>query len=85
MWNEEILGALELSRPGTSWLEDLSEIEEEDEEVPTEKESGSRRQVSAAGGDGDGECAFGVGAGVIRKKPRAIRSSAYRVLAADPR
>ncbi len=95
VWNEEILQALELSRPGTSWLEDLSEIGEEgdEEEAPNGKESGSRRQVGAAAGEGggegegegEGEGVLGVGAGAIRKKPRAIRSSAYRVLATDPR
>ena len=89
VWNEEILEALGSSRPGTRWLEDLGEIGDGDgegegeEEIRTEKESGSRRQLG--GGGGEGAVAVTVGAGVIRKKPRAIRSSAYRVLAADAR
>lgn len=87
MWNEEILEALGSSRPGTRWLEDLGEIEDGDgegeEEMRAEKEIGSRRQLGEDGGAGAGAVAVGVG--VIRKKPRAIRSSAYRVLAADAR
>ncbi|KAF7509700.1 hypothetical protein GJ744_007571 [Endocarpon pusillum] len=84
VWNEEILEALGSSRPGTRWLEDLSEIGDGDgtgrrgeEGMRAEKEGGSRRQLDGG--------AVAVGVGVIRKKPRAIRSSAYRVLAADAR
>jgi hypothetical protein len=80
VWNEEILAALAVSRPESVGWQGVGE-----EGVGREDEDGDEEERRAAGSKAVGLRGHlggeGVGSGLLRRKPRAIRSSAYRILA----
>jgi hypothetical protein len=72
VWNEDILDALWRVRPGAVGWEELADGIENDKSTAGDGKSGDDEGLSLGGL---------LGAEGVRRKPRAIRGSAYRVLA----